>query len=94
MPVLPAGLTRFFLSGVLTLSAVSAPILGQEKPSADSKKSKEVGEAKEKKSESEKDAPKKETIVTTTHSIVIDGKTVGYEAMAGKLPIKDDAQKS
>ena len=96
MPVMPAGLTRVFLSGFLSLSAVSVPIWGQEKPAADSKKAKEAGESKEKKSEPEKkkDAPKKETIVTTTHSIEIAGKTVAYEAMAGKLPIKDDAQKS
>lgn len=94
MTVVPAGLLRVFLSGVLTFSAISSPIWGQEKPAAESKKTKTVGESKEKKSETDKDAPKKETIVTTTHSIVIDGKTVAYEAMAGKLSIKDDAQKS
>ncbi len=85
MTVVPAGLLRVFLSGVLTFSAISSPIWGQEKPAAESKKTKTVGESKEKKSETDKDAPKKETIVTTTHSIVIDGKTVAYEAMAGKL---------
>ena len=69
-------------------------MIGQEKSTAELKKTKESGEAKEKKSDSDKDTPKKETIVTTKHSIVIDGKTVAYEAVAGKLPIKDDAQKS
>ena len=100
MPLISARLARVFLSWAFTLFAVTSPILGQEKPTAestkatDSKKASDKNDAKEKKSESDKDAPKKETIVTTKHSIEIAGRTVSYEAMAGKLPIKDDALKS
>ena len=94
MPLISVGFTRVFLCGALTLFAVSSPIWGQEKPAPEPKKASDKNDAKEKKSESDKDAPKKETIVTTTHSIEIAGKTVSYEAMAGKLPIRDDALKS
>ena len=83
MPVMPVRLTRVCLYGIFAFSLLSAPNFGQEKPSAEPKKKSEGSDTKEKKSESDKDAPKKETIVITKHSIVIDGKTVAYEAMAG-----------
>lgn len=94
MLLFPTKLVRICVCGVLSFGLFQAPVRGQEKPAGDAKKAKEAGDSKEKKSDSEKEGTKKESIVTTKHSIVIDGKTVAYEAMAGKLPIKDDAQKS
>ncbi|MCY2981030.1 MAG: hypothetical protein NTU79_20395 [Planctomycetota bacterium] len=64
----------------------SSPLVGQEK-SATAK----VDTAKEEKSKTEE---KKETIVTTKHSLAINGIDVTYEAVAGKLQLKDDALKS
>ena len=94
MVFFPTTFARVCVCGVFAVSVLSAPVWGQEKPAADAKKSKEAGDSKEKKADSEKEPSKKESIVTTKNSIVIDGKTVAYQAMAGKLPIKDDAQKS
>jgi carboxypeptidase C (cathepsin A) len=36
----------------------------------------------------------KDSIVTTKHSVVIAGNQISYDAMAGKLPLRDDALKS
>ena len=94
MPILPVGITQVCLSGVLILSTLSTPIWGQEKSVADLKKTKQESETKEKKTDLDKDANKKESIVTTKHSVIIDGKNVTYVATTGKLPLKDDAQKS
>ena len=100
MPFMPVGIRQVCLIGVLTLSTQAAPTWGQEKPAAPSKKTKqesdakEKNEAKEKKTDPDKDTTKKVTVVTTKHSVVIDGKNVAYVATAGKLPIKDDALKS
>ena len=94
MPLIHTRLIHVFHSGVITLFCVFSPVFGQEKPVAESKKPLEKSDSKEKKAEADKDAPKKETIVTTQHSIEIAGKTVSYEAMAGKLSIKDDALKT
>ncbi|MEI7461624.1 MAG: peptidase S10 [Pirellula sp.] len=64
----------------------SSPLVGQEK-SATAK----VDTAKEEKSKTDE---KKETIVTTKHSLAINGIDVAYEAVAGKLQLRDDALKS
>jgi len=89
MPFLLTQFSEVCCGGILACTLLAAPMFGQEKSAAEPKKAKDSGESKENKSDSDKKAPKKETIVTTKHSIVIDGKTVAYEAMAGKLPIKD-----
>ena len=57
---------------------------GQEKPAAEKN-------GKEDKSKSDE---KQETIVVTTKETLINGEKVFYEATAGKLRLKDDAQKS
>lgn len=61
--------------------AASVPAWSQEKPATD-------GSAKPKQEES------KDSVVTTKHSVVIAGNQISYDAMAGKLPLKDDALKS
>jgi len=94
MPFLRDRFSKVCFGGILACTLISTPIFGQEKSAAELKKAKDSSDSKEKKSEADKEASKKETMVTTKHSIVIDGKTVAYEAVAGKLPIKDDAQKS
>ncbi len=60
---------------------LSVPAWSQEKPTADAS-------AKPKQEEP------KDSIVTTKHSVVIAGNQISYDAMAGKLPLKDDALKS
>jgi carboxypeptidase C (cathepsin A) len=67
-----------FLSVALGLSV---PAWSQEKPTTDSS-------AKPKQEEA------KDSIVTTKHSVVIAGNQISYDAMAGKLPLRDDALKS
>ena len=57
------------------------PVWSQEKPTTDAAAKPKPEEAKD-------------SIVTTKHSVVIAGNQISYDAMAGKLPLKDDALKS
>jgi len=66
---------------LFVLFATSVCAIGQEKPATETP-------AKPKPEET------KESIVTTKHSVVIAGNQISYDAMAGKLPLKDDSQKS
>lgn len=59
----------------------SVPAWSQEKPSTDA-------------SAKPKPEEVKDSIVTTKHSVVIAGNQISYDAMAGKLPLRDDALKS
>jgi carboxypeptidase C (cathepsin A) len=79
-------LPLFLLAPVLACPGFSGPLVGQEKS-----ETAKVDTAKEEKSKTEE---KKETIVTTKHSLAINGIDISYEAVAGKLQLKDDALKS
>jgi carboxypeptidase C (cathepsin A) len=59
----------------------SVPAWSQEKPATDASAKPKPEEAKD-------------SIVTTKHSVVIAGNPISYDAMAGKLPLRDDALKS
>lgn len=79
-------LTRNYLFFLFLALGVSSPLVGQEKSETS-----KGDAATEEKSKAEE---KKETIVTTKHSLAIAGIDVSYEAVAGKLQLKDDALKS
>lgn len=70
---------KYVLPALIAMNAVFVPLISAE----------EVKAVKEAPKECKADL--KDEAVTTTHSVVIDGATINYQATAGTLTIKDDA---